>query len=128
AIDEGIGTMDSAGKGNGDPNILLWSVLAIVALYLFKSGINWIYIWGFHAYEAEAARDLRNTVYRGLQRLSFAYLDRADTGQLIARATSDVESVQNFMGHGSTGLVTSVATYVVTLIVAFSVSWQLAAL
>jgi ABC-type multidrug transport system fused ATPase/permease subunit len=129
AIDVGIGTRDpSTGQSNGDANVLLWSVLAIMALYLFKSGINWIYIWGFHAYEADTARDLRNAVYRGLQRLSFAYLDRADTGQLIARATSDVESVQNFMGHGSTGLVTSVATYVVTLIVAFSVSWQLALL
>jgi ABC-type multidrug transport system fused ATPase/permease subunit len=120
AIDSGI--------GRGNTNILTQAVLTIAVLYLAKSGINWIYIWGFHAYEADAARDLRNTVYRGLQRLSFGYLDRADTGQLISRAISDVESVQNFMGHGSTGLVTSVATYVVTLIVAFSVSWQLALL
>ena len=117
AIDNGIG-----GKSL---DLLTRSVITIVILYLLKSGINWIYIWGFHFYEADAARDLRNTVYRGLQRLSFGYLDKADTGQLIARAISDVESVQQFMGHGSTGLVTSIATYVVTLAIAFTVSWQL---
>ena len=120
AIDTGIG--DGV---NGNLNVLAWAVGTIVVLYLAKSGINWIYIWGFHAYEADAARDLRNTVYRGLQRLSFGYLDRADTGQLISRAISDVESVQSFMGHGSTGLVTAVSTYVVTLAFALTVSWQL---
>jgi ATP-binding cassette subfamily B protein len=122
AIDQGI-TTDPMHTGN--QRVLITAVLTAVVFYLAKSGINWIYIWGFHAYEADAARDLRNAVYRGLQRLSFGYLDRSDTGQLIARATADVEAVQNFMGHGQTGLVSSVATYVVTLAFALTVSWQL---
>jgi ATP-binding cassette subfamily B protein len=117
AIDGGI-------NGN-DPRVLALAVAAAMGLYVAKAGINWIYTWGFHAYEADAARDLRSAVYRGLQRLSFGYLDRSDTGQLIARSTADVEAVQNFMGHGSTGLVSSVGTYVITLAVAFTVSWQL---
>jgi ATP-binding cassette subfamily B protein len=122
AIDQGI-TTDPA--HTGDRSVLISAVVIAIILYLSKSGINWIYTWGFHAYEADAARDLRNAVYRGLQRLSFGYLDRSDTGQLIARATADVEAVQNFLGHGQTGLVSSVGTYVVTLAVAFTVSWQL---
>lgn len=117
AIDEGI-----AGK---NLQILTVTLVIVVGLYVAKAAVNWVYIYGFHAYEADAARDLRNSMYRGLQRLSFGYLDRSDTGQLIARATSDVESVQNFLGHGSTGLVSSIGTYVVTLVVAFAVSWQL---
>src|SRR5688572_10107252 len=127
AIDSGIGTQvdGQTGQFSGNTAILTTAVLTMAGLYILKSGINWIYVWGFHAYEADAARDLRNTVYRGLQRLSFGYLDRADTGQLIARAISDVEGVQSFMGHGQTGLVTSIATYVVTLTIAFTVSWQL---
>ena len=117
AIDGGI-----SGK---NPAVLHAAILTAVVLYLSKSSINWIYIWGFHAYEADAARDLRNAVYRGLQRLSFGYLDRSDTGQLISRATADVEAVQQFLGHGSTGLVSSMGTYVITLAVAFTVNWQL---
>jgi ATP-binding cassette subfamily B protein len=117
AIDHGI--------NGGSYHVLAIATVTALGLYVAKSAINWIYIWGFHAYEADAARDLRNAVYRGLQRLSFGYLDRSDTGQLIARATSDVESVQSFLGHGSTGLVSSVGTYIVTLVIAFTVSWQL---
>jgi ATP-binding cassette subfamily B protein len=105
--------------------VLTLAVATALALYLAKAGTNWIYTWGFHAYEADAARDLRSSVYRGLLRLSFGYLDRSDTGQLIARATSDVEAVQNFLGHGQTGLVSSIGVYVVTLAVAVTVSWQL---
>lgn len=117
AIDIGI-------RGN-DPDRLLAAVLTALALYVGKSSINWVYTWGFHAFEADAARDLRNAVYRGLQRLSFAFLDRADTGQLIARATSDVEAVQNFLGHGLTGFVGAAGTYIVTLAFASTVSWEL---
>lgn len=117
AIDLGI-------RGN-DPDRLAIAVLSALGLYVGKSSINWIYTWSFHAFEADAARDLRNSVYRGLQRLSFAYLDRADTGQLIARATSDVEAVQNFLGHGMTGFIGAAGTYIVTLAYASTVSWEL---
>ena len=117
AIDGGI--------NGGSTQVLTVAVLAAMVLYVAKAGTNWIYTWGFHAYEADAARDLRSSVYRGLQRLSFGYLDRSDTGQLIARATADTEAVQNFLGHGQTGLISSIGTYVVTLAVAFTVSWQL---
>ena len=117
AIDIGIGTKDT--------HVLTVAVISAMGLYVAKSAINWVYIWGFHAFEADAARDLRNAVYRGLQRLSFGYLDRADTGQLIARATSDVEAVQNFLGHGMTGFIGAAGTYVITLSFAATVSWEL---
>src|SRR5436190_12300946 len=50
AIDQGI-TTDPQHTGNHA--ILITSVLVAIVLYVAKSGINWIYIWGFHAYEAD---------------------------------------------------------------------------
>jgi ATP-binding cassette subfamily B protein len=44
------------------------------------------------------AYDLRNVLYEKLQGLSFSYHDRAQTGQLLTRATSDVELVRVFLG------------------------------
>jgi ATP-binding cassette subfamily B protein len=46
------------------------------------------------------AYDLRNTIYDRLQHLSFAYHDSHQTGQLMSRATQDVEAVQAFMQMG----------------------------
>ncbi len=46
------------------------------------------------------AYDLRNAIYNRLQRLSFAYHDKHQTGQLMSRATQDVEAVQQFIQMG----------------------------
>jgi len=47
-----------------------------------------------------AAFDMRNAIFGKLQRLSFAYHDRAQSGQLITRVTSDVDQVRDFVGGG----------------------------
>ena len=43
---------------------------------------------------------MRNQIFDKLQRLSFAYHDRAQTGQLITRVTTDVDQVRDFVGGG----------------------------
>jgi ATP-binding cassette subfamily B protein len=46
------------------------------------------------------AFDFRNELYAKIQRLSFSYHDRNQTGQLMIRATDDVEKVRMFIGQG----------------------------
>ena len=117
AIDDGIAA--------GNPDVLTRALLIATGLFLTKATIGYGYYSLFHVYEARAARDIRKEVYTALQRMSFAYLDRADTGQLIARATSDVDAVQRFMGHGTTGFVVAAGTYIITLGVMVFWNWQL---
>ena len=42
--------------------------------------------------------DLRDRVFAHLQRLSFGYFDRMPVGQLMSRATSDLQTVRFFLG------------------------------
>ena len=44
--------------------------------------------------------DFRNDLFSKIQRLSFSYHDRNQTGQLMIRATDDVEKVRTFIGQG----------------------------
>jgi ABC-type multidrug transport system fused ATPase/permease subunit len=44
--------------------------------------------------------DLRNALYAHLLRLSYGYYDRHQTGQLMSRATVDLQSVRFFLGYG----------------------------
>ena len=44
--------------------------------------------------------DIRNQVYAHLQRLSFGFYDRNQTGQLMSRATADVSTVRVFLAYG----------------------------
>ena len=44
--------------------------------------------------------DLRNRLYGQLQRLELSFFDRQQTGQLMSRATVDLQSVRFFLGYG----------------------------
>ncbi|MGA0069480.1 MAG: ABC transporter ATP-binding protein [Miltoncostaeaceae bacterium] len=44
--------------------------------------------------------DLRDRVFAHLQHLSFGYFDRMPVGQLMSRATSDLQTVRFFLGYG----------------------------
>src|SRR4030042_5920889 len=70
--------------------------------------------------------DVRNAIYDRLQRLSFAYYDKAQTGQLMSRATVDVEAVRMFFGMGLIGLINMVIMVTAISIVLLLMDWKLA--
>src|SRR5205823_11061802 len=63
------------------------------------------------------AFDFRNELFAKIQRLSFSYLDQNQTGQLMIRATDDVEKVRLFIGQGLVLALQSSLLLVATLIV-----------
>jgi ATP-binding cassette subfamily B protein len=71
------------------------------------------------------AYDLRNRLYSKIQALSFSYHDRAQTGQLMTRATSDVDMVQGFVGQGVLMVIGSILMMIGSLIFLFVTNWQL---
>ena len=71
------------------------------------------------------AYDARNQLYAKIQALSFSYHDRAQTGQLMTRATSDVDMVQGFVGHGFLMVIGSVLMMIGSLVFLFVTNWQL---
>jgi ATP-binding cassette subfamily B protein len=72
------------------------------------------------------AYDLRNSLYAKIQSLSFSYHDRAQTGQLLTRATSDVEMVHHFVGMGFIQLLSAILMMIGSIALLFATDWQLA--
>jgi ATP-binding cassette subfamily B protein len=70
--------------------------------------------------------DLRNAMYRHLQRLSFGFYDRHQTGQLMSRATVDLQSVRFFLGYGLIFFSQNLITVVVVVAALVAIDWQLA--
>ncbi len=72
------------------------------------------------------AFDFRNELYEKIQRLSFSYHDRNQTGQLMIRATDDVEKVRGFIGQGLVmalqALVLLVGTLAILLVTNFNLT------
>ncbi|MEP6641808.1 MAG: ABC transporter ATP-binding protein, partial [Gaiellales bacterium] len=70
--------------------------------------------------------DLRNAIYQHLQRLSFGFYDRHQTGQLMSRATVDLQSVRIFLGYGLVFFSQNIVTVVIVVGVLLGIDWQLA--
>ena len=83
------------------------------------------------AYMAEktgqfAAYDFRNELFAKIGSLSFSYHDRQRTGELMVRATDDVEKVRQFISQGLLMAGQALVLMVASLSILFYTNWQLA--
>jgi ABC-type multidrug transport system fused ATPase/permease subunit len=70
--------------------------------------------------------DLRNRMYAHLQSLELAFFDQQQTGQLMSRATVDLQSVRFFLGYGLIFLAQSAITIAIAATVMFALDPGLA--
>ncbi|MCY4555863.1 MAG: ABC transporter ATP-binding protein [Chloroflexi bacterium] len=70
--------------------------------------------------------DCRNLLYDKLQNVSFAFHDKEHTGDLMSRATADVEAMRRFVNMGMIRSLDVVIRILAIPIILFVVHWQLA--
>jgi ATP-binding cassette subfamily B protein len=70
--------------------------------------------------------DIRQGLYAHLVRLSFGFYDRHQTGQLMSRATVDLQGVRFFLGYGLIFFFQNALTVVSVTIVLLIFQWKLA--
>ena len=75
---------------------------------------------------ARVAYDLRNRMYDHLQRQSFTYHDRSQTGELMSRVTSDVDMINRFVAFGVQQGLSFLLTFAVVMIALFGLNTELA--
>jgi ATP-binding cassette, subfamily B, multidrug efflux pump len=118
AIDEGIGPRRL--------EVIFVVVGWLVGLALARALFT--FLQGYLAERASqgVAYDLRDALFERIERLSFSYYDRVQTGQLVTRLTSDVEQIRTFAGSGVVQLANAVVMLTGTTVVLLYLDWQLA--
>jgi ATP-binding cassette, subfamily B, multidrug efflux pump len=118
AIDEGIGPQRLG--------VIFVVVGWLVGLALARALFT--FLQGYLAERASqgVAYDLRDALFERIERLSFSYYDRAQTGQLVTRLTSDVEQIRTFAGSGVVQLANAVVMLIGTTVLLLYLDWQLA--
>jgi ATP-binding cassette, subfamily B, bacterial len=113
-------------EGNQDKQVLALEIAAIIGLGVVRAGmmVGRRLISGKQALGVEY--DLRDELYAHFLRLSFGFYDRSQTGQLMSRATIDLQSVRFFLGYGLIFFAQHVVTIAVVSVVLFVYSWKLA--
>jgi ATP-binding cassette, subfamily B, multidrug efflux pump len=105
--------------------ILINGALIIVLLALGRGVFSFVQTYMAEWTSQGIAFHLRNDLFAKLQSLSFSYYDRNQTGQLMIRATDDVEKVRLFMSQGLLLALQSFLLLTITLVVLFATNWQL---
>ena len=116
---------DVLGQNAGWQTLLLVG-LGFVGLALFEGAFTFLSgRWAAETAEGVALR-LRNYIYDHIQRLTFTYHDRTKTGELIQRATSDVEAVRRFYSEQAIALGRIILLFVVNFLAIWMLMPQLA--
>lgn len=105
--------------------LLVWMALAVVAVQALEGLLNYGRGITMEWVGQRTIYDLRNAIYKQLQNLSFSFYDKAQTGQLMSRATADVEQLRRFVSMGSMRLLSSLFTFVFVLITLLNMNWRL---
>jgi ATP-binding cassette subfamily B protein len=105
----------------------LWLFVGAIAVLGFISAVLMYgrrLISGKQALDVEM--DMRQGLYSHLVRLSFGFYDRHQTGQLMSRATVDLQGVRFFLGYGLIFFFQNALTVVSVTVVLFFFEWRLA--
>ncbi|MEN6436111.1 MAG: ABC transporter ATP-binding protein [Anaerolineaceae bacterium] len=120
-------TIDT-GIGGKQPEVLTWSVLAMLGLTLLKGVFTYLQGKLSETSSQSVAYDLRNEIQKKLTQLSFSYHDQSETGELLSRAVQDVERVRFLTGRATLRILDGVLMLVVTMIMMLIMDYRLALL
>ncbi len=108
------------------PRALITALAAILVFASLRGLFAFLQAFWAEKNSQSVAYDLRNDLYAKIQQLSFSYHDRNQTGQLMIRATDDVEKLRLFIGQGLVQLVGALILLTGTIIILFSSNISLA--
>jgi ATP-binding cassette subfamily B multidrug efflux pump len=106
--------------------MLLNTAVIVVAAAVFRGMFAFVQTYMAETTSQGLAFDFRNAIFSKISRLSFSYYDRNQTGQLMIRATSDVENLRLFIAQGLLGAVQAFLLLTLTLVILFFSSARLA--
>ena len=112
-------------KVTGDMKLLVFYGIAIIILSLLRGLFSFGQSYFAEYAGQKVAYDIRNGLYDRIQRLSFAFHDKSQTGQLMSRATQDVEAVRFFLSMIVVRLVNLLLTFVVITVILLRMNWSL---
>jgi len=111
---------------NGDKPDLLPLALAIVGAAILRLGLTAVRRVVAGKVSLAVEFDLRQRFYAHLQRLELGFFDSQQTGQLMSRATVDLQSIRFFLGYGLIFITQNLLTIVLASAVMFAINPLLA--
>ncbi len=107
------------------PQAIVYAGLIVVAFAIARGLFTFAQTFLTQTLSQNIAFELRNDLFEKIQRLSFSYHDRNRTGQLMIRATDDVERLRLFLGQGLLMAIQAVILLAGTIVILFATNFNL---
>jgi len=112
----------------GERSFLILTAAVVVGASALRGLSSYGYTYLSQVASQKTSYDIRNALYDHLQRLSFAYHDQSQTGQLMSRATVDVEAIRMFFGMALLGIIQTFILFIGITYLLLVMDWKLALL
>ena len=120
------GLLEPELRSTGIITFLITCTLAFLGLALLKGGLSYLHGWGKAHCSEQVIRRMRNSLYDHMQRLSFSFHDSSQTGELVQRSTSDVDTVRKFFSNQIPELSQVFFQFSINLGILLMLEWRLA--
>lgn len=125
-VDDILRPLES-GKGTGDPMAKLWIVIGILFGLLVSTEVLQFFRFRIMAIMGEkVAMQLRDDLYRHMQKLSLSFFGSRSTGSLITRVSSDTDRLWDFITFGFIDMAMAVLQIVGVAVALLLQNWSLA--
>jgi ATP-binding cassette subfamily B multidrug efflux pump len=101
-------------------------LLLVLAFYVFSSIFGWAQAYVLAGVTQRTMYRLRADVEAKINRLPLSYVDRNTRGELLSRVTNDIDNISTSLQQTLSQLISSVLMVLGTIILMFTISWELA--
>lgn len=102
--------------------------LLALAVYVIRAVMRFVRSYSAHVAGWHVVANVRNEIYRHLQRLSLRFYEDKQTGQLMSRTVNDSTLLEQLVAHAIPDVLINVLMLIGVTAVLVSMSWQLALL
>ncbi|NEW63253.1 ATP-binding cassette domain-containing protein [Granulicatella sp. zg-ZJ] len=107
----------------------LWQIAqTLIILYVLAAALNFLGKYILSIIQADIMYRLQKEVKEKLVRVSIRYYDENSKGDLLSRATNDMQTIDNALGQITTQILTSVFTLIGIVYMMFTIHWGIALL
>ena len=112
----------------GPEALALIAKLALVtlAIYVLRAFMQFVRSYAAHVAGWHVVADVRNEIYRHLQRLSLRFYADKQTGQLMSRTVNDSDLLEQLVAHAIPDVMVNILMLIGVTAVLVSMSWPLA--
>lgn len=109
----------------GAPSIIFRLTALMILMVLLEGFCNYYIGYQGHMMGAQMEVDMRNEIYSHYQKLSFAYFDNQQVGQMMSRVTSDLFDITELYHHGPENVVICAIKFLGSFLILLGINWRL---